>query len=316
MLAESTLVQAGLLVAGVVLLYVGAEMLVKGASEVALGFGLKPVTVGVTVIAFATTAPELFVAIVGAVTVSTDIGLGAIIGSNIANIGLVLGIAAMIRPVDVSASVLRYQVSFMLLAALLLVGLGWDGQIAWPGGTVLLAVLVGFTAVIGRQIRDNQAAVTDADLADTPDPGITEVALLIGGLGALVFGSRWLISGGRGVLVAAGVSDLVIGLTVLAIGTSLPELAASVVSAVRGEASFSVGNVVGSNIYNIVAVIGILAVLEPISVAPGIKTFEFPVLIGFTVVVIGLMWRGKRITRLNGALLTLGYAGFLAALAL
>lgn len=310
------LVQVGLLMLGILLLYVGAEMLVKGASELALGFGLQAATVGVTVIAFATTAPELFVAVIGAVTVSTDIGLGAILGSNIANIGLVLGISAMIRPIEVSRTVLRYHVPFMFAAVLLLVGLGWDGQIGRPGGVVLLAMLIVFTVVIVRQIKDNQAAQPQEDRAETPDTGVTEIALIIGGLVALVGGSRWLITGGRGLLAAAGIPDLVIGLTVLAIGTSLPELAASAVSAIRDEASFSIGNVVGSNIYNILAVIGILAVLEPISVAPSVRAFEFPVLVVFTVVVIGIMWRKTHVSRVEGGILAIGYGVFIYSLTL
>lgn len=316
MFAGSLLVQAGLLVLGILALYIGAEMLVKGASALALGFGLQAATVGVTVIAFATTAPELFVAVIGAVTVSTDIGLGAILGSNIANIGLVLGISAMIRPIDVSRTVLRYHVPFMFVAVLLLVGLGWNGQIGRPGGVILLATLVVFTIVIIRQIQTQQAAQSQEDRAEAPDSGLTEIALVIGGLVTLVVGSRWLIDGGRGLLAAAGIPDLVIGLTVLAIGTSLPELAASAVSALRDEASFSIGNVVGSNIYNILAVIGILTLIEPISVAPGVRRFEFPVLVVFTVGVIAIMWRKRHVSRVEGGILAIGYAVFIYSLTL
>ncbi|SNR22826.1 calcium/sodium antiporter [Halorubrum vacuolatum] len=299
-----------LLAAGVILLYLGAESLIKGAADLALAVGLKASTVGVTVVAFATTAPELFVAIVGAATVSTDIGLGAIVGSNIANIGLVLGIAALIRPLDVSETVLRNQVPFMVVAALLLVALGWNGRIGRPEGVVLLVALAGFTLVVIRRIQRTQSGITAAERDAMPDARPRDVGLVVVGLVALVAGSQWLISGGRGLLSAAGFSDLFIGLTVLAIGTSLPELAASVVAAVRDETSFSIGNVVGSNIYNVLAVIGILAILTPIQVSAGVRAFEFPVLVAITVLVVGLMIRGARLSRLDGFVLIVAYGVF------
>jgi len=299
-----------LLAGGAALLYLGAELLVQGASDLALAIGLKASTVGVTVVAFATTTPELFVSLLGAITVSTDTGLGAIVGSNVANIGLVLGVSAMIRPLDISETVLRRHVPFMVLAALLLVGLGWDGRIGALDGIVLLATLVGFTVVIMRRIRQTQSAITDAERQGMPDAKLRDVAAVGGGLVALVLGSRWLIDGGQSLLAAAGFSDLFIGLTVLALGTSLPELAASVVAAVRGEAEFSVGNVVGSNIYNVLAVIGIVALVTPISVSPGVRGFEFPALLAFTALVVGLMYRHERVSRADGSILTGGYLLF------
>jgi cation:H+ antiporter len=299
-----------LLAGGAALLYAGAELLVAGASDLALAVGLKASTVGVTVVAFATTAPELFVSLLGAITVSTDTGLGAIVGSNIANIGLVLGISAIIRPLDVSDTVFRRHVPFMVLAALLLVGLGWDGRIGLVDGVVLLAALVAFTVTVLRNVQQNQSAISDEQRDAMPDARPRDVAAVVGGIVALVLGSRWLIDGGESLLSAAGFSDIFIGLTVLALGTSLPELAASVVAAARGEAEFSVGNVVGPNIYNVLAVIGIVAVVTPIGVSPGVRGFEFPALLAFTAVVVGLMAYGERISRVDGAVLTVGYGLF------
>ena len=306
----SPLTEFLLLVVGVVLLYAGAELLVDGAADLALAVGLKASTVGVTVVAFATTAPELFVAVLGALTVSTDIGLGAIVGSNIANIGLVLGLAALIRPMDVSDTVLNHHVPFMVLAAFLLVAVGWNGRIGAVDAVILLSALVAFTFVVMRRIQRTQSGITAADREEMPDAQLRDVAAVLGGIVALVLGSRWLIEGGRELLAAAGYSDLFIGLTVLAIGTSLPELAASVVAAVRDEASFSVGNVVGSNIYNVLAVIGILALIAPVDVSPGVRAFEFPVLVGFSLLLVGLMYRGRRLSRLDGAVLVVAYAVF------
>ncbi|ELZ38912.1 calcium/sodium antiporter [Halorubrum tebenquichense] len=310
MLPGSPLVELLLIAGGVALLYAGAELLVSGASDLALAVGLKASTVGVTVVAFATTAPELFVSLLGAVTVSTDIGLGAIVGSNVANVGLVLGVSALIRPLDVSDTVFRRHVPFMVLAALLLVGLGWDGRIGLVDGVVLLAALIGFTAAVLRNVQQNQSAISEAERDEMPDAKARDVAAVVGGIVALVLGSRWLIDGGESLLSAAGFSDIFIGLTVLALGTSLPELAASVVAAVRGEAEFSVGNVVGSNIYNVLAVIGIVAVVTPIGVSPAVRGFEFPALLAFTAVAVGMMAYGERITRVDGAVLVVGYGVF------
>ncbi|QRV15679.1 calcium/sodium antiporter [Haloterrigena salifodinae] len=299
-----------LLAAGIVALYGGAELLVAGAGRLALGIGLRAATVGVTVVAFATTAPELFVSTIGALNVSTDIGLGAVIGSNIANIGLVLGISALIKPLQVSSIVMRRHVPFMVFAAILLVALGANGTIGRLEGAVFLLVLAGFTGYLLYYVNANPAPMMDdPDAGDGISP--RDVALVGGGLIALVAGSRWLVSGGTGLLSALGFSDLFIGLTVLALGTSLPELAASVVSAVRGETAFSIGNVVGSNIYNILAVLGIVALITPIDIASSTLRLELPFLIVFTVLLVAMMGYGRRLTRRDGAALVVGYGAFI-----
>jgi cation:H+ antiporter len=303
--ASSVLVLA----AGVVALYVGAELLVAGAGRLALGIGIRAATVGVTVIAFATTTPELFVATIGALDVSTDIGLGAVVGSNIANVGLVLGVSALIKPLTVSETVMKRHVPFMVLAALLLVGFGANGRIGRLEGAILLLALAAFTAYLLYYVNADPAPI-----ADSPDAGSgvepRDVALVVGGLLALVIGSRWLVSGGSGLLLEFGFSELFVGLTVLALGTSLPELAASAVGAIRGETGFAIGNVVGSNIYNILAVLGIVALITPIEIAPSTLRFELPVLLVFTVVLVAMMGHGRRLGRLDGVALLGGYVGF------
>ncbi len=310
MVLGSPATELALLVGGVGLLYAGAELLVAGARDLALAIGLKASTIGVTVVAFATTAPELSVAVLGALTVSTDIGLGAIVGSNIANIGLVLGVSALIRPLKISGTMFRRDVPFMLLAALLLVGLGWNGRIGPLESGVLLATLAAFTALVLRQVRQTQSGISAAKRDEMPTPKARDVSAVIAGLVALVLGSQWLIDGGRSLLAAAGFSDLFIGLTVLAIGTSLPELAASVVAAVRDEANFSIGNIVGSNIYNVLAVIGVLGLVAPIGVSPSVRAFEFPAIIAFTLLLVGLMYRGDRLERGDGVVLVVAYVAF------
>ncbi|WP_246998924.1 calcium/sodium antiporter [Halosolutus gelatinilyticus] len=298
-----------LLAGGIVALYGGAELLVAGAGRLALGIGLRAATVGVTVVAFATTAPELFVATVGALDVSTDVGLGAVVGSNIANIGLVLGTAAIIKPLSISEIVMRRHVPFMVLAAILLIAMGANGTIGRLEGAVFLLVLAGFTGYLLYYVNADPAPMVDAPDADDGIAG-RDVALVIGGLLVLVLGSRWLITGATDLLSSLGVSQLFIGLTVLALGTSLPELAASVVGALRGETAFAVGNVVGSNIYNVLAVLGVVALITPIEITASTLRFELPIMIVFTVLLVGLMGYGRRLTRLDGVGLVVGYAAF------
>lgn len=303
-------VALSLLLAGVVLLYVGAELLVSGAGRLALGLGLRAATVGVTVVAFATTAPELFVATIGALDVDPDVGLGAIVGSNIANVGLVLGVAALIRPLTISETVMRRHVPFMVFAAVLLVVLGADGRIGRLEGVIFLVVLAAFTGYLLYYVT-----VDPAPESSNPDAGegidVRDVAFVVAGLVALVVGSRWLVSGGTSIMLTLGFSPLVVGLTVLALGTSLPEFAASVVGAIRGETGFSIGNVVGSNIYNVLAVLGIVALIVPIPVETSTLRFELPAMVVFTVVLVAMMGHGRRLSRLDGAILVVGYVAFL-----
>ncbi|MFC7070889.1 calcium/sodium antiporter [Halobaculum lipolyticum] len=311
------------LLLGVLFLYLGAEVLVKGATGLALGVGLHAALVGVTVVAFATTAPELFIGVVSGLDGDSQLGLGAIVGSNIANIGLVLGVSALVRPLSVSSTVVRRHVPFMALAAALLVVFGRDGIIGRAEGVVFLLVLAGFTYVLYRGASDGADAVDESgavadggavveEMPDVDADGLSlrHVAYLVVGLVLLFLGSRWLIDSGRSILYQFGFTQRLIGLTVLAFGTSLPEFAASVVAAVRGRADFSVGNVVGSNIYNVLAVLGLLAVIVPVFVSVSVESFDFPALVAFTVAAVAVMLRGGEIGRLDGAGLVGGYLVF------
>ncbi|UIP00212.1 calcium/sodium antiporter [Halobaculum sp. CBA1158] len=324
-LADVLLTEHGLfLLLGVVFLYLGAEALVRGAAGLALGVGIHAALVGVTVVAFATTAPELFIGVIAGVDGDAQLGLGAVIGSNIANIGLVLGVSALLRPLSVSRNVVRRHLPFMALAALLVVVFGLDGTIGRIEGGVFLLVLAAFTVVLYRgatdaaEAVDESGAVADggAVVEEVPevdaDAGVQprHVAFLVVGLALLFFGSRWLIDSGRSMLYQLGFTQRLIGLTVLAFGTSLPEFAASVVAAVRGEADFSVGNVVGSNIYNVLAVLGLLAIIAPVFVSSGVSSFDFPALIAFTAAAAVVMLRGGEVGRLDGTVLLGGYLVF------
>ncbi|MFC7097528.1 calcium/sodium antiporter [Halobaculum marinum] len=314
------------LLVGVVLLYVGAESLVKGAQGLATDLGVRAAVAGVTVVAFATTAPELFVAIIGKVEKTTTIGLGAVIGSNVANICLVLGLSALVRPMAVSRETVRRHLPFMVLAALLLVGLGYDGTLSKLDGGVLLVVLGAFTVVLLRGVPDADEA-TDGESVAT-DGGTTaaspvrrvaeirprDLVFLLIGLGLLLVGARRLVDGGTSTLYLLGGSDRLVGVTVLALGTSLPELAASLVSALRGEADFSIGNVVGSNIYNVLAVLGVLTLLSPIRVPTSVIGTDFPVLLGATAFCVLLLVARGRVGRIAGVLLLAGYGGYVSLL--
>ena len=317
------------LLAGVVLLYVGAESLVKGAKGVTTDLGVRAAVAGVTVVAFATTAPELFVAIVGGLEKTTTIGLGAVIGSNVANIGLVLGLSALVRPLVVSRETVRRHLPFMALAAVLLVALGYDGTLGTVDGGVLLLALAAFTVVLLRGVSDDSGVKDDpADDEIATDGGTTfaspssriaalsprDLAFLVAGLVLLLVGARRLVDGGTTALYLLGGSDRLVGVSVLALGTSLPELAASLVSAFRGESDFSVGNVVGSNIYNVLAVLGVLTLLSPIRVPSTVVSTDFPALLVATAFCGLLLAVRGRIGRLAGGVLIGGYLGYVSLL--
>ena len=317
------------LLVGVVCLYLGAESLVKGARGVATGLGVRAAVAGVTVVAFATTAPELFVALVSGLDRTATLGLGAVVGSNVANVGLVLGASALVRPLAVSRETVRRHLPFMAAAAVLLVGLGLDGRLGWTDGAALLVLLAAFTAVLLRGVPDPDDA--DADASERREAVATDggtgaattrlaalsprdVAFLVVGLGLLLVGARRLVDGGTTVLYLLGGSDRLVGVTVLALGTSLPELAASLVSSIRGEADFSVGNVVGSNIYNVLAVLGVLALVSPISVPDPVVATDFPALLAATAACGLLLVVRGRVGRLAGLGLLAGYAGYVSVL--
>jgi cation:H+ antiporter len=307
---------------GIVLLYVGAEVLVWGAKRLSLEAGVPAAVAGVTIVAFATTAPELFVGVVSSTDYRPKLGLGAVVGSNVANIGLVLGITALIRPLEVDRGVIRRDAPAMVLAAVALVALGWDWELDGVDGAVLLAGLLVFTAVLLRSVRGRGADPEGADAEPAPEPVATDggvatrrerlrpllhAGAVLLALGLLLIGSRQLIDGGSGTMMYFGMGDRLVGLTVLAFGTSLPELAASVVGAIRGAAEFSVGNVVGSNVYNVLAVLGVVALMGTVYVPSAIRNTDFFALLAFTAVAVGLMAHKRRISRLDGLLLVGGY---------
>ncbi|MDR1854338.1 MAG: calcium/sodium antiporter [Azoarcus sp.] len=255
-------------VLGLAALVLGAELLVRGAARLALSVGISPLVVGLTVVAFGTSAPELAVSIDAAFGGNADIAVGNVVGSNIANVLLILGISALIVPLAVHNQVIRQEAPIMVGASLLLLVFALDGDIDRFEGGVLFAALLVYTVYLIRQSR--AASVTEqeelaGDIPDTPwaRRRSVQLALIVAGLVLLVAGAHWLVEAASAVARSLGVSDLVVGLTVVAVGTSLPELATSTVAALRGERDIAVGNIVGSNIFNICAVLGLSGLISP-----------------------------------------------------
>lgn len=315
-----TLMTFGYLIAGLILLVAGAEILVKGAAKLAAQFGIPPLIVGLTVVAFGTSAPETAVSVQAALDGSGDLAIGNVVGSNIANVLFILGVTALIAPLIVSRQLIRLDVPIMIGASLLALALGWDGALSTLDGALLFACIIGYTAfLIISSRREKQNAADDEfareyGLQEAPKPyaWLINLALVVVGLVLLVTGSNFLVTGAVSLARALGLSELVIGLTVVAIGTSLPELATSVLAVIRGERDIAVGNIVGSNIFNLLCVLGLAALVspEPILVAANALMFDFPVMIAVAVACLPIFFSGYRINRWEGLLFLAYYAAY------
>jgi cation:H+ antiporter len=304
-----------LFIAGLLLLYYGAEYLVTGSSRLALSYGIKPLIIGMTIVAFATSMPELLVSLLAAIRGSSDLAAGNIVGSNIANIALILGCAALLRPMLVDKSTLCREIPFMIGAALLLYGFCWDGSLGFSNGLVLFLLLMGFLFYCLRSAKQTRLA---------PDPDVEQVEeergrrgkdffLILVGIIGLAVGAELMVRSAMTIARHFGVSELVIGISIVALGTSLPELAASVVSAWKGEMDLSIGNVIGSNIFNILFVLGVCPMISPLSIDPTLLRIDMPVMIGFSFGLLLLSLKG-RLGRFQGTLLLVCYALFIATL--
>jgi cation:H+ antiporter len=306
------------IIAGLVLLAAGAEGLVRGAGAVALRLGVAPLVVGLTIVAFGTGSPELVLSVQAAVSGNGGIALGNVLGSNISNIALVLGVAALVRPMTVQSRLIRREAPVMIAATVLLVVLLVDGGLGRLDGALLLAgaaLYVVFACVGARQ--GDIAVVTrefDEALRESPRSGWRDPVLVIGGLAALVVGADVLLRGAVSVASAFGVSEVVVGLTVIAIGTSLPELATSVTAARRGQADVAFGNAIGSNVFNILAVLGVAALVHPIA-ATGLRPLDVGVFVLSAVVLLPLLARGRVLDRREGGVLVAGYCAYILSLA-
>ncbi|MCB9506778.1 MAG: calcium/sodium antiporter [Myxococcales bacterium] len=309
------LIDAVLLVVGLAILYFGAEWLVDGASALALDRGVSPLIVGLTVVAVATSLPELVVSMLAALEGAPDIALGNVVGSNIANIALILGAAALVTPLPVEADILRRDYPTMMIGFVAIAAFATSHHVVGQGeGIVLLCLQAAFVAICVRQaVGDSRrlAATTDLD-ARPPRRTARNVAFVILGLLALVGGARVMVDAAVRIARELDVPELVIGATVVAVGTSLPELATSVVAALRRQPALCIGNVVGSNIFNASFVLGGVAVVSPIPVAGSALALHIPAMMLVGVLLLPMMARSRMVSRASGVVLLATYGCYVA----
>jgi cation:H+ antiporter len=316
-----------LFVGGLALLVLGANLLVRGASRLALSFGISPLVVGLTVVAFGTSAPEMAVSVGAVLDGKTDIAIGNVVGSNVFNVLFILGASALITPLVVNMQLIRQEVPIMLGASLLLLALALDGTLSWLDGAILFALVIAYTAfLIVQSRRETQAASADYTLENQPAPAgawdatwPVQVGLILAGLAALVFGSEWLVTASIAFAKALGVSDIVIGLTIVAAGTSMPEVAASITAALKGERDIAVGNVVGSNTFNILGCLGLSGLVSAgagLVVPPSVLTFDIWVMLAVALACLPVFMTGREIARWEGGVFVGYYVAYVAYLIL
>jgi cation:H+ antiporter len=314
-----------LLIAGLALLIAGAEILVRGASRLAAAAGISPLVIGLTVVAFGTSSPELAVSVQSAFAGQADIALGNVIGSNIFNILFILGISAAIIPLVVAQQLVRLDVPIMIGVSLLVYLFGLNGQIGRLEGLLLFAGIVTYTVFLIRQSRKENKEVQEEyarEYGDRQPHGarhtIVNLLLVVGGLALLILGARWLVDSAVSLAQALGLSELIIGLTIIAAGTSMPEVATSIVAAMRGERDIAVGNVVGSNLFNLMAVLGLTSLVAPdgVPVAAPALAFDLPVMIAVALACLPIFFTGFRVARWEGWLFLVYYASYVLYLIL
>ena len=312
------LLQILILVSGVAILAVGADLFVKGASSVAERFGISQFVIGLVVVGFGTSTPELAVNIGAAINGNTDIAIGNVVGSNIANVAVILGLAALVAPLAVQMRMVRVELPMMIAVSFLLWGLASFGELVRWEGFILLSAFAAFMLYLLKSSKSEPVAVQAEFANENPKThrsfGWT-IGLIVVGLLGLMGGAHICVGAAVTLAKMWGMSELVIGLTIVAIGTSLPELASSVMAAYRGHADIAIGNVLGSNIYNILCVLGITAIITPLpTTGPTLMWLDIPVMIGFALVLVPMMLMGLKITRGNGALLLGAYAVYVGYL--
>jgi cation:H+ antiporter len=298
-------------------LVLGADVLVRGAARLALGWGLSPLVIGLTVVAFGTSAPELAVSVGAALDGRTDIALGNVVGSNIFNILGILGLSALILPLAVNLQIIRQEVPVMIGSALLLALLALDGEIGVLDGAMLFGLLLVYTGFLVHQSRRLGADAGESEFAAdigqaTATRPLLSAAMVAGGLLLLVAGAQALVAAATGFARDLGLSELVIGLTIVAVGTSLPELATSIMAALRGQRDIAVGNVIGSCVFNILGCLGLTALVAGggVPVAPSVLRFDLWVMIAASLACLPIFVTGRSIARWEGAVLLSYYAAY------
>ena len=301
-----------LLLGSLLLLILGAEALVRGAVGLARRLGISALAVGLTIVAFGTNSPELLVNARAAASGHAVIGLGNVVGANISNVLLILGVAALVRPLKVRPELIRREVPLLIAVTVLLVLLLWDRTLSRFDGALLMG---GALAYLVAQVLISRRALA-SDTAPLPTPPRTtamSVLWLVGGLALMLMGAWHLLGSSVAIALRVGMSEIVIGLTVVALGTSLPELATSVVASIHGHDDVALGNVIGSSILNILLILGVTALIQPIEIE-AFRTVDTVVLVSSAVVLIPMLHSDRRISRAEGALLVAGYVGYLVSL--
>ncbi|ACJ27150.1 K+-dependent Na+/Ca+ exchanger-like protein [Shewanella piezotolerans WP3] len=299
------------IIGGFVILTLGAESLVRGASSIALKLGLSPLIIGLTIVAFGTSAPELAVSIKSAVAGNSGIALGNVIGSNIANIGLILGITALIRPIKIESQMVKRDIPIMIAASLLFWGLLLDDGLSFIDGAILTTLLVTYLSYSYFTADKQTSAENEAEAAGQSQ--WLSIIFIIVGISMLVGGGILFVDGAVALAQSFGISEIIIGLTIVAIGTSMPELVTSTVAALKGQSDIAIGNVVGSNLFNILGILGVTALIHPI-IGNDISALDWQVMIGLAVMLLPFAYTGLRIGRREGAILVLGYLAYISYL--
>ncbi len=298
-------------------LLVGAEGLVRGSASLAIRLGLTPLVVGLTVVAFGTSAPELVVSVNATLAGQGGLAVGNIVGSNILNIGVILGLTALICPIRIALPVLKIDAPIMVGATIVGALILSRGSLGSGIGAALVAALLLYTGVTVWLAKTTSPPEAEAEFEEgVPTVSrslLRDLAFVAGGLALLVLASHWLVGSATSIATTLGVSEAVIGLTIVAAGTSMPELATSVMAAIRRQPDIAVGNVIGSNLFNVLGILGITAVVRPIE-ATGVSTLDLVVMGAFAVALLPLMWTGRNLQRWEGGFLLTGFAVYLFAL--
>ena len=308
--------------AGLLILYFGAEGLVQGASSIALQYGIKPVVVGLTVVALGTSMPEFLVNLFAVVADESTLALGNIIGSNISNIALILGCSALVLPLTVTPEILKREYPIMLGVMVLFYLTALDGQIGALDGSLMVLLLIGLGGVLLYETHQTDTAAVldqiegDLEGADPNMSALKKTVYVLGGMAGLALGAHLMVDSAVQIASYLGIATGIIGLTAVALGTSLPELAASMVSAAKSESDMSVGNVMGSNMLNVLFVVGIISIFKPLEVEQRSIMIDFPIMIGFCLLLLPIVWSNYRISRIGGTILVTAFLGYMTYLIL
>lgn len=294
-----------LLILSLVALYIGAGWLVKGSSALAFKGKISPLVIGLTIVAFGTSAPELVVSLNASLGGQGDIAIGNIVGSNIFNIAVILGISATIYPLQAKKQLLRIDIPVMLIATILLTALFWDGKLGRLEGGFFLAGIVAYT-LFSLFYSRKHGEEPEMELEDQPKHWAVDVLSIVGGLAVLIFASQLLVDNAVSIAKELGLSEAVIGLTIVAAGTSMPELATSIVAAFKRKTDIAIGNIVGSNLFNILAIAGTSSLVHPIE-ANNMNHVDLLVMLGISILLLPLLKSGKRLSRVEGIVLIIIY---------